>query len=526
MSKQVQLRRGTAMQNDAFTGALAEVTVDTTNGDLRVHDGSTAGGVEGDGILARAKAYADNAVGAGGVADRTAMAALTPFGNDMIFLTEPGREGQFVWRAGDYSAQVTADPLQGIYVAPASDPTGASGAWVRSHDEQIFSVEWPLDTGLRARSVRDRFADTIDLSEYCNPSDSDSSAGIQAAFNEMSARGGGAIIIPHRYRSSVKITLPTSHAGPIAILGHSNEVSDITWTAADGGITGGNGGTPINAAVDVENIGLRTSAASNAGTALDLAFNSHARTFSIKGCNISGDYFNTSWARSLDIMNPRLSAIENNFFAGASLNKELLIESVRLRSTGNAVIHQIHRNTFKDGFTGIRIDPTLSPSIEGVYISENNVVQFEKGLYVDASLAGYIPPGWDVSGNHFDVRGLAIFMHSLSQGFITRNLIYSDGFDAIRMDNCQTFHVRQNIIRGEGASAGGSAVLLNASSFENTVSDNKIGGYPIGVTVSNGSHSNKVGPNDIPSGSVAWNVTGNASGAGNRLLGYTELGTT
>jgi hypothetical protein len=42
---QVQLRRGTATQHNTFTGAVGEVTVDTTNDTLRVHDGSTAGGV-------------------------------------------------------------------------------------------------------------------------------------------------------------------------------------------------------------------------------------------------------------------------------------------------------------------------------------------------------------------------------------------------------------------------------------------------------------------------------------------------
>jgi hypothetical protein len=44
MSTQVQYRRGSASENNAFTGALAEITVDTTNGTLRVHNGITAGG--------------------------------------------------------------------------------------------------------------------------------------------------------------------------------------------------------------------------------------------------------------------------------------------------------------------------------------------------------------------------------------------------------------------------------------------------------------------------------------------------
>ena len=42
----VQFRRGTTAQNDAFTGAVGEISVDTQKDTLRVHDGSTAGGFE------------------------------------------------------------------------------------------------------------------------------------------------------------------------------------------------------------------------------------------------------------------------------------------------------------------------------------------------------------------------------------------------------------------------------------------------------------------------------------------------
>ena len=46
MAQVLQLRRGTTAQNDAFTGAAAEVSVDTDRKSLRVHDGSTLGGTE------------------------------------------------------------------------------------------------------------------------------------------------------------------------------------------------------------------------------------------------------------------------------------------------------------------------------------------------------------------------------------------------------------------------------------------------------------------------------------------------
>lgn len=45
MAVQVQQRRGTTAQHSTFTGAVAEITVDTDKDTAVVHDGSTAGGV-------------------------------------------------------------------------------------------------------------------------------------------------------------------------------------------------------------------------------------------------------------------------------------------------------------------------------------------------------------------------------------------------------------------------------------------------------------------------------------------------
>lgn len=45
MAKQLQIRRGTTAENDAFTGALAELTYDTTAKLVRIHDGTTVGGI-------------------------------------------------------------------------------------------------------------------------------------------------------------------------------------------------------------------------------------------------------------------------------------------------------------------------------------------------------------------------------------------------------------------------------------------------------------------------------------------------
>lgn len=80
-------------------------------------------------------------------ATRTELAAFTtPATKNNALLYESGREGHFVWSSANNSANVTADPGQGIYVAPASDATGASGAWVRKFSG-AHSVRWFGATG-------------------------------------------------------------------------------------------------------------------------------------------------------------------------------------------------------------------------------------------------------------------------------------------------------------------------------------------------------------------------------------------
>lgn len=60
MATRVQLRRGTTLQNDAFTGAVGELTYDTTSKGMRIHDGSTQGGTLVDTVVSFIKPTAGN----------------------------------------------------------------------------------------------------------------------------------------------------------------------------------------------------------------------------------------------------------------------------------------------------------------------------------------------------------------------------------------------------------------------------------------------------------------------------------
>lgn len=74
------------------------------------------------------------------VADRTALKALDTSQYQTAFLEEAGRAGSFVFRSGNYSALVTADTTEGIYVK-ATDTASSAGAWVRVYSGPA-SVKW------------------------------------------------------------------------------------------------------------------------------------------------------------------------------------------------------------------------------------------------------------------------------------------------------------------------------------------------------------------------------------------------
>lgn len=80
MSRQIQSRRGTAAEHENFIGAIGEITMDTTNKTLRVHDGTTPGGF----ALARADAVSEG--------------ATLPEGCDFVIESQfPSADNNYTW---------------------------------------------------------------------------------------------------------------------------------------------------------------------------------------------------------------------------------------------------------------------------------------------------------------------------------------------------------------------------------------------------------------------------------------------
>ncbi|WP_457661246.1 hypothetical protein [Sinorhizobium medicae] len=76
-------------------------------------------------------------------ATRTALKAINSSTHTAAYLRETGREGQFIWRSGDYSTQIAADTAEGIYIK-ADAVAATAGAWVRQGGWQIggADVRW------------------------------------------------------------------------------------------------------------------------------------------------------------------------------------------------------------------------------------------------------------------------------------------------------------------------------------------------------------------------------------------------
>lgn len=100
-----------------------------------------------------------------------ALSVLVAFPGNSAMLTEAGREGAFVFRATDFVAELGSslaivDPDKAVFIPPASDPTGASGAWVRKAALAAYYVStwWgvSIDATAAANKVNYRAAlDTL-----------------------------------------------------------------------------------------------------------------------------------------------------------------------------------------------------------------------------------------------------------------------------------------------------------------------------------------------------------------------------
>lgn len=98
------------------------------------------------------------------VSSISALQALNPNVTTYAIMTQGGRADTFIFNSANLSAQVANDPAHVFYVAPASAPTGASGAWVRQYSG-AFNLGW---WGFVGDGVTDNSQAMINWIVQCN----------------------------------------------------------------------------------------------------------------------------------------------------------------------------------------------------------------------------------------------------------------------------------------------------------------------------------------------------------------------
>ena len=154
MATQVQFRRGTTTQNNAFTGAIAELTVDTEAKTIRLHDGSTAGGGAIVATLAGTqtftnKTHSSNSVWQGttiGLAYGGTNASLTAVAGAVVYsgasalaISAAGTSGQVLTSAGASAPTWTAQ--SSLVVGTATVATTATNIAGGSAGNLVFQLD-------------------------------------------------------------------------------------------------------------------------------------------------------------------------------------------------------------------------------------------------------------------------------------------------------------------------------------------------------------------------------------------------
>lgn len=121
------------------------------------------------------------------------------------YLREPGREGQFVWTAGDFSARIAADPLEGIYIK-ADAVAATDGAWVRVYSGEVDVRWWGC------------------ILDWSGATGTDNLPALQAAFDT----GKNVVIPPGKcgYKGTLLLTTPfqtvTAYGSELYWMGNTN----------------------------------------------------------------------------------------------------------------------------------------------------------------------------------------------------------------------------------------------------------------------------------------------------------------
>lgn len=370
------------------------------------------------------------------VTTRTALKALDTTKDTMALLAEVGREGLFIWRSGDYSAQIAVDTAEGVYVK-ATAIAASVGAWVRnSGGWAVFGVS------------PDMFGAVGDGTTVDNTA-------MQAAAT-FAATYGVPLCIPGK---TYRLTTPIAVTAPITVRGAGMALSRLVWDSGNGlSVT-----ASVSKVTTISDISLETKGIA-AGTALTLDYSTlisggnilpraetHAKLHRVR---IRGatNYTTDGWLNGvsaisllgLDVDSCRI----NGVYLGAYGAMPDSAKGVSFSGSGNPVQLTVTRSFFSAW-----ADAVYTADAEGIYLTSNEMVTVGRGYQcVNAA----VQSGLRISGNHIATVDEAIKIGNMADGSIDGNVIYNVAdvtpLKGIHIQTgCKNINIGRNVIRRLGA---------------------------------------------------------------------------
>ncbi|OBQ59569.1 hypothetical protein A9K72_25490 [Mesorhizobium loti] len=390
------------------------------------------------------------------VASRAELAALDGAKDKVaIIWNEGGRNGRFVFSSSNLSTPVTADTAQGIYVAPASAPTGASGAWVRQNDGVANAAWYGLDRSNTAAA---------------------NTAALTAAMNFVIARIGALRIPGGDYDLNAISVNMTVSGQALHVTGDGAGETNLRWNGTDGIVittsgprswVGGSGN-----AVTFHRLGLvNTATTGAAGRALSLDGTSAGNFFNpalvVSECSIRSTTVNASWAKGVELTSVGSATIEKTFWYGAQANNTLGIFVDLIASAGHDA-SPYHIRGCEGYFCGTFI--RAGSYIEGVHVTDCDFVGGYYGIDWDATVSGGEAQLCMV-GTHINVHTRAVRLNLVEWSQITGCLLWTDtvGGTVVELIDSSSTTITGNSIAPQGLNSiciDVKANTWNAATFD------------------------------------------------------------
>jgi len=309
-----------------------------------------------------------------------------------VKVSTTGRVGDFSWVSGDQSTNVTADPEEGVWVAPTSDATGASGAWKRIY-----------------RFLRPEFfgADTAS---------GDNSTALQAYFDWCAATNEAAYLPKGSYSYGTAISV-NAGSNEFNIVGEGKFEASLVYTASSG--------TALS--ITAGNCSLKDFSVLAAGGAMSSGGAIHviADRPTFTRVLVNSDGGSNSWADFFLSIEGNESVVESCSLLGSNAGQTGL-HGIEYTQAGKSVSHDVINTIVYNCEIGYLLRTTTNPGIEGFRLSGGEVVNVVSGI--DArNTSVYTPPMISVTGAHINSTGECIYVEGFQNVNVQGGLFYSSG---------------------------------------------------------------------------------------------------